>query len=258
LANAVFLAAERIAGRATTHFITVADAMTRQYLAAGIGQPDHYTRIYSGFDLAPFLSSENDPALRRRLGLGPEDFVIGTIARLFRLKGHDDLFKAAPAILRQCPRARFLLVGEGEWRGRFESLARHLGLEKQFIFTGLVPPEEIPTLVGVMDVLVHLSRREGLPRALPQALAAGKPVIAYDCDGAREVCVDGHTGLLLPPGADVAPAVLSLAEDGVLRARLGYNGQLFVRENFAASTMVDHIHDLYLRLLPAYPAERHA
>ena len=57
-----------------------------------------------------------------------------------------------------------------------------------FIFAGLVPPTEVPKFVGIMEVLVHLSLREGLPRALPQALAAAKPVIAYDCDGAREVC----------------------------------------------------------------------
>ena len=49
-----------------------------------------------------------------------------------------------------------------------------------------------------MDALVHLSLREGLPRALPQALAAGKPVVAYDCDGAREVCRDGESGFLVP------------------------------------------------------------
>ncbi len=58
------------------------------------------------------------------------------------------------------------------------------------MFTGLVPPSAVPSLVGIMDLLVHLSLREGLPRALPQALAAGRPVAAYDADGAKEVCVD--------------------------------------------------------------------
>ena len=61
-------------------------------------------------------------------------------------------------------------------------------------------PEEVPQYIGIMDVLVHLSKREGLPRALPQAMAAGKPVIAMDSDGAKEVCIDGRTGCLLKPG----------------------------------------------------------
>jgi glycosyltransferase involved in cell wall biosynthesis len=213
LANAAFRAAERFAGARTTHFIAVAEAMIDQYLAAGIGRREQYTRVYSGFDLSSYQAAANDPATRRRLGLSADDFVIGKIARLFKLKGHDDLLAAAPAIARQCPKAKFLLVGDGLWRERLENQVRQLGLAAHFRFTGLVPPDAIPSLVGIMDVLVHLSRREGLPRALPQALAAGKPVVAYDCDGAREVCRDGHTGLLLPPGADISPAVLALAAD---------------------------------------------
>ena len=84
---------------------------------------------------------------------------------------------------------KFLLVGDGPWRGRLATRARALGLEKHFIFTGLIPPADMPSVVGLMDALVHLSRREGLPRALPQALAARKPVVASDCDGANEICL---------------------------------------------------------------------
>lgn len=249
--NALFRAAERFAGARTTHFIAVADALIEQYLAAGIGRREQYTRIYSGFELAPFLNTKNDPAMRQKLGLAAEDFVIGKIARLFKLKGHDDLLDAAPAIVRQCPQARFLLVGDGAWRERLEARARQMGLAAHFRFTGLVPPAEIPRLVGVMDVLVHLSRREGLPRALPQALAAGKPVVAYDCDGAREVCRHGQTGLLLPPGTDIAPAVLALAADPARRAQCGENGRQLVAQSFDAADMVNRIYDLYLRLQTA-------
>lgn len=175
-ANFVFRAAEKYAARTTTHFIVVADALRARYLAAGIGKPEQYTKIFSGFPLEPFLAAKNDPAIRARFGLQPGDFVVGKIARLFKLKGHDDLFAIAPELVRCCPQMKFLLVGAGEWRGRFENLAKSLHLERHFIFTGLVPPAEIPSLVGIMDALVHLSLREGLPRALPQALAAAKPV----------------------------------------------------------------------------------
>src|SRR5262249_26700177 len=150
--------------RVTTHFVSVADAMTRQYLAAGIGQPNQYTRILSGFRLEPFLSSSNDPALRARWNMTSDDIVIGKIARLFKLKGHDDLIKIAPALVRDCPRIKFLLVGDGPWRDRFIQQVKALNLEKHFTFTGLVPPAEIPRYVGIMDALVHLSQREGLPR----------------------------------------------------------------------------------------------
>ena len=254
-ANFLFRAAERRAARVTSHFVVVADAMTRQYLAAGIGRPDQYSRIASGFPLEPFLAAKNDLAGRARWGLAAEDIVVGTIARLFKLKGHDDLFAVAPALVRANPRLKFLLVGDGAWSGRFRAQARTLGLERHFVFTGLVPPDAVPALVGLMDLLVHLSRREGLPRALPQAMAAARPVVAYDCDGAGEVCLENETGFLVPPGdlATLRERLDRLAGDPALRARLGQRGQALARERFDVRRMVAQLHDLYLRLARATP-----
>ncbi|MFN7137748.1 MAG: glycosyltransferase family 4 protein [Limisphaerales bacterium] len=250
LANFIFRSAEKKAVSATTHFVTVANAMTEHYLAAGIGRPDQYTRIFSGFDIDPFISAVNDTSLRERLGLKPDDFVVGKIARLFELKGHDDLFAIAPELVRRCSRMKFLLVGDGPWRQKFEHQARALGLQNHFVFTGLVPPNEVPRYVGVMDALVHLSRREGLPRALPQALGAGKPVVAYDCDGAREVCMEDETGFLVNAGDldTLKNRLLRLAEDPQLCFRLGSKGREMVKRCFPVQQMVDEIYDLYLKL----------
>ena len=255
LANSAFRAAERYAARVTSRFVVVAQAMQQQYLAAGIGRPDQYTRILSGFGLEPFLRSANDLQLRARLGLAPDDIVIGKIARLFKLKGHDDLLEIAPELVRRCPRVRFLLVGDGPWRGRLEARVRSLGLERQVVFAGLVAPDAIAPLVGIMDLVVHLSLREGLPRALPQALAAARPVVAYDCDGAGEVCLENETGFLVRPGdlAGLRDRLLRLATEPVLRQRLGRRGQQFVRERFDVQRMVDDLHQLYLRLAGELP-----
>src|SRR6266699_4056934 len=256
LANALFRAAERHAGRVTTHFVVVARAMTEQYLAAGIGRRSQYTRIVSGFALQPFLSARNDPDLRERLGIGPGDFVVGKIARLSRLKGHDDLFNVAPQLVKRCPQMKFLFVGDGEWRGRFEWQARALGLSQHFVFAGLVSPNEVPRYAGIMDGLVHLSRREGLPRALPQALAAARPVVAYDCDGAREVCLENETGFLLRPGdlAGLKERLRRLALDATLRERMGQNGQELVKQWFPVESMIDQLHALYLKLFARHGA----
>jgi len=101
-----------------------------------------------------------------------------------------------------------------------------------------------------MDVVVHLSRREGLARALPQALAAGKPVVACDRDGAGEVCLDGETGFLLRPGdlAGLTSRLGRLAGDPGLRERLGRRGREFVRDRFGVEQMVDSLYALYLKL----------
>lgn len=257
LTNRLLCAAERHAGKVTTHFVTVAQAMTEQYLAAGIGRRDQYTRIFSGFHMQPFLSAQNNPALRARYNLQPDDIIIGKIARLFKLKGHDDLFSVAPRLVKSNPRIRFLIVGDGEWRKRFEACARESGLEQHFVFTGLVPPDEIPALIGIMDIVVHLSLREGLPRALPQALAARRPVVAYDCDGASEVCQEGRTGFLVPPGDlnRLGDRLLQLAGNPALREQLGRTGSGFVQENFGVERMVDQLQALYQALSPKSKSE---
>jgi glycosyltransferase involved in cell wall biosynthesis len=249
-ANFIFCAAEKNVAETTTHFIVVSDAMKEQYLGAGIGRLEQYTKIFSGFVLDPFLAAKNDLGLRAKLGFAPDDFVVGKIARLFKLKGHDDLFAVAPELVRANPKIKFLIVGDGEWRARFEKMAGEISLRNHFIFTGLVPPAEVPKYVGIMDALVHLSLREGLPRALPQALAAAKPVIAYDCDGAREICLDDKTGFLIQPGdlTDLKNRLLQLAVDSALRDKFSRAGQNLVRENFGVENMVDAIYNLYLKL----------
>ncbi len=146
---------------------------------------------------------------------------------------------------------KFLLIGDGILREQFERQLSAQGIRSHFVFTGLVPPSQIPGLTGIMDGLVHLSRREGLPRALPQALAAGKPVVAFDCDGAREVCINGKTGYLVEAG-DLAGLVTFLGlllSQEELRIRLGAQGQQFVKERFSEEKMVSDIYRLYQELL---------
>lgn len=253
MANFVFRTAEKAAANATDHFVVVAQAMRDQYLAAGIGKSSQYTRILSGFNIQPFLQSKNSPELRKRLGIGTDDIVIGKVARLFALKGHEDLLKVAPAIVQQEPRVKFLFVGDGSWRDRLQAEARARGVDSHIVFAGLLPPAQVPEYIGMMDMLVHLSVREGLPRALPQALAAGKPVIAYDCDGAREVCRDGETGFLVR-GRDtdaLQDRILRLARDMDLRQKLGATGQALVQKEFPVEKMVTALHELYVRLAQA-------
>ena len=250
LANKVFTAAEKYAARVTDHFFCSASAMTKLYLAAGIGKPSMFTRIFSGFDLQPFLEAQNDLALRKKLGLAENHFVIGKIGRIFKLKGHADLLAAFVKILPQIPHARLIFVGDGSLRGEIENQIRSLGLGGKVVFTGLVPPGEVARHVGIMDCLAHLSYREALSRALPQALAAAKPVVAYAFDGADEVCLENETGFVVRTGDTDAAAekLLRLANDSEMRNRFGRRGQQFVRENFSVEKMVDDQYAVYEKL----------
>ena len=250
-ANVLYKNAERLAGRVTDHYISVADAMSQRHLSAGIGNPEDYTRVFSGFDIDPYLRLSPEPQGRERWGLGKDDFVIAKVARMFQLKGHDDLFDIAPDLVRRIPNAKFLLIGGGEWEAKFRQRAQDLDLEDRFVFTGLVPPESIPELLGASDVLVHLSYREGLPRALPQAMAAARPMVAYDNDGAPEVCRPGETGELAPCG-DALSALEGLCRIAADRPRaraMGVAGREFVRERFSITNLVDQQNAVYRQLL---------
>jgi glycosyltransferase involved in cell wall biosynthesis len=250
LGNWLFRWAEQVAAEWTTRFVSVADAMTEQYLAASVGLPSQFVTIHSGMNVEAFVNARPDEKLCATLGLRPSDVVIGKVARLFRLKGHKFLFEAAPLIVAAVPNAKFLLVGDGIYRERFEHEARQLGMHERFVFAGLVPPAEIPQYMALMDVLVHLSLREGLPRTLPQALACGKPVVAFDVDGAREICVDGETGFLVraEDATKLATVVIRLLQDSEMATRMGAQGRRLVRERFTEELMVHRIDELYQQL----------
>lgn len=248
LAYRAYVLAEKWAAKRTAHFISVADAMTRTYVDAGVAGHERFTTVYSGFDVEPFLSPARSPAeIRRELGFGGDAVIVGKIGRLFHLKGHEFLLAAAPAIVAANPHVRFLLVGDGILRGQIDRQIREIGLTDHFRFTGLVLPERIPELIHAMDVVVHTSQWEGLARVLPQALIAGKPVVSYDVGGAREVVVPGETGFLLPRDSvrELADAVVTLVADPALRDRFGTTGRERFTERFRHQTMTRRIREVY-------------
>ena len=254
LARAFFEHCERWAAARCHRMISVADAMTDLMVRAGVAPRDKFTTIYSGMDVEPFLQADRSrQAVRQRYGITDDQVVIGKIARLFHLKGHADLITAAAQVAQHHPEVRFLLVGDGILREPLMRRIESLGLSEQFLFTGLVPPSEVAPLIGAMDALVHTSYREGLARALPQALIAGRPVVSYDIDGAREVVVSGETGFLVPPGDTraLAGSLSALVSDASLRRRLGRAGQSRLSERFAHPTMTRQIRALYEQILRA-------
>lgn len=234
---------------------------------------------------------ESRDEVRARLGLAPHDFVIGTVARLAEHKGHDDVLDALGDDLKAHPQWKLLWVGDGWWRERLVARARGLGLDvaeldrdaarrsrgagseesgnanrptspplptpnsptssAQLLITGLVSPDRIPGLMRAMDVLVHPSYREGLPRTVPQALLCGTCPIAYDTDGTPEVCKEMKTGRLVKTGdrAGLREAVRWAAENPVAREALAARGREDCRERFSAERMVEELEKVYASAL---------
>ena len=250
--NWLYIKLEKICAKLSHKIITVSDTMRDKALQEKIGTPSLYQTIYSGMNIKPFI---NAPQLRKemreQLNIKDSDLIIGKIARLFHLKGHDFVLECAPEIIRRVPDARFLFIGDGILKTDLDTQIKQLKLEEHFIFTGLVPPDTIPSLTACMDLLVHTSLREGLARALPQAMAAGVPVVTFDIDSAHEVVQNGINGYLIPSGDKDAfiEKVVSILTNPVLRQKLSRESQKAVLPRFDADYMVQEIATTYQELL---------
>ena len=250
--NWLYRKLERLAGSWTTKIITVSDAMLEGASSAGVAPKEKFITIYSGIETGKFVDLKCDVrAIKARFGIPVNAPVVGKIARLFPLKGHEYLMQAAPLIVKEFPDVRFLLIGDGILKEGLRNEAKRLGILDNFVFAGLILPDDIPPLIYAMDVLVHTSLREGLARAIPQALLCAKPVVTFDIDGAREVVKDGRTGYIVLPKDTKALAekVISLLKDRTKSSQFGEEGKRIAAPLFGVDTMVERIDALYRELI---------
>ncbi len=251
--NRLYIAIEKAAAKRTDYFISVADAMTEQSKAEGIGVDKPYVTAYSAIDEEQFLTPippEQRREFRRKYGIPKDAVVLVTIARLFELKGHDYIIASARELARRFDNVLWLFVGDGNLADVYKGQIQDLGLVDRFRFTGLMSPERIPLAIQSSDILVHCSLREGLARTLPQAMLCARPAISFDVDGAREV-VNENTGRLIEPKNvhQLIEACAELIQDRALREKLGQAGRESVKTKFAPDTMVDTIEEVYRKLL---------
>lgn len=251
--NKFYITIEKSAAKRTDFFISVADAMTAQATAAGIGRGEQFVTAYSAIEEDDFLepiSEEHKKDFRRKYEIPEDAIVLITIARLFMLKGHQYIIESAKQLSKRFEKCVWLFVGDGNLAEHFKKQVRQLGLAEKVKFTGLLPPSEIPLAIQSSDILVHCSLREGLARTLPQAMLCGKPVVSFDVDGAKEV-VNENTGRLIEPKnvEQLTEACAELIKDKDLRDKLGQAGRESVKEKFAPQTMVDTIEAVYRKSL---------
>ena len=252
IVNRTWWLAKKICAPVTDFFISVSEVISEKAIAAGIAKPEKFRTIYSGMELDWFLNAKFDAEkVRKEFGIPLDVPVVGKIARLFPLKGHDQLMDAAPEIVKRIPNVRFFLIGDGILLEHLQERAKEYGIFDNFVFAGLIDRTRIPEIISAMDVVVHTSLREGLARVLPQALAMGKPCVSFDIDGAREVVINDKTGYLVEAfdSVGLADGVVRLLENEELRRQFGENGRRHVDPNFRAEKMVTDISEVYQMLL---------
>ncbi len=251
--NGLYVAIEKKAAKKTDYFICVADAMTAQALAAGIGEPEKFVTAYSAVDEDAFLQAlpqEQITEFRVNFGISKEAVVLVTVARLFELKGYDYIIESAKVLSKRFDKVVWLFVGDGNLSQFYKDEVTKLGLAHCVKFTGLLPPSRIPLVLQSSDILVHCSLREGLTRAIPQGMLCGLPAVAFDLDGTKEV-VNENTGRLIEAQnvEQLINACAELIENMPLTCKLGDNARDSVKEKFAPNTMVDVIEGVYKQLL---------
>jgi glycosyltransferase involved in cell wall biosynthesis/ribosomal protein S18 acetylase RimI-like enzyme len=220
-----------------------------------IGRPSRAHHLGNGTDLTEFDPTAVDPArlesLRRELGIGPGDRVVGMVGRLVREKGYGEFFHAARTIRARHPDVVFLAVGPSDPDKDDDLTASDRDAAgSDVVFTGY--RADVRDLLALMDVFVLPSWREGMPRSAIEAAAMGRAMVLTDIRGCREVARDGVEALLVPPrDADrLTSAIERLLEDDDLRARMSAAAFARARERFDERAVAARVAEVYRQLLP--------
>lgn len=257
-----FLQVERLA----MHFCDLLLSQNREDIRValhdGICRPSQIAYLGNGIDISFFDATHVDSAataeLRRQLGVGPNEFLVGMIGRLVRLKGYYDYLAAARILVQSGVPVKFLAVGptmpEKADALSPEELIASYGLADRMIYLGV--RDDIRELLAAMDVVVLASYAEGIPRVLMEAAAMGKPAVGTDVRGTREVIVPEETGLLVPPRhpEGLAAAINRLLADRPAAECMGQAGRRRAEAQFDERDYFWRTDDVYRRLL----ARKHA
>lgn len=234
---------DRLTLRHADHVVTVCRPFAEKLLQRGVRSPN--LCVVSNFVVPrPRPPAGSRERIRARLGIGLQERIFITIGRLSLEKAQQDLIAAFRKTLERTSgqALRLILVGDGPERARLTDLAAPLG--SKVLFTGHVAdPWE---LLHAADVFVLPSHSEGSPLVMFEAMAAGLPIAATAVGGVPETLEDGSTGLLVPPGEPgaLADALVRLASDGALRARLG-NAAAAALKKFSPDGYASRMLDIY-------------
>jgi glycosyltransferase involved in cell wall biosynthesis len=248
----VFRAIETVLARSTDALVAVSPQVRDELVRFGVAPAAKFAVVRLGIELEPRVACDEDQAaIRARIGVSPDRFVVGWFGRMTAVKRTDDLLDALTALRERGVDALLLLVGDGADRERLERLAHGRGLAKSVLFLGY--QEDVARWYAACDAIVLTSASEGTPVTLIEALAARRPVVATRVGGVEDVVQDGVTGHLVRPGDThaLAERLALLAADPELRRRMGEAGRAQVLQRYAVERLVDDVDRLYRSLLAA-------
>jgi glycosyltransferase involved in cell wall biosynthesis len=239
----------RVAGSFADRFCCVSDDIAEAVSAHGTVARRKVSVVLNGIDTAAFESAGDSDSLRQSLGIPRGAPLIGTVGRLNEVKRQDLLIRGFANIAKHDPGPHLLLVGDGPELQHLQQLAAELGLSGRVHFAGYqARPEHF---LHLMDVFALTSRLEGMPLAILEAWATGRPVIASRVGGVPGIVTDGRTGILFESGDEAAltQAIRRLLASPGDARQLGEAGRDYVRSRFDLRAMAESYDQHYRELL---------
>jgi glycosyltransferase involved in cell wall biosynthesis len=234
-----------LAGSFADRFCCVSDEIAEAVRAYGTVAHQKVSVVPNGVDTAAFASTEDRDSLRRSLGIPRDVPVIGTVGRLNEVKSQDLLIRGFANIATVNSMPHLLLVGDGPEFQRLRQLAADLGISDRVHFTGYQARPD--RFLHLMDIFALTSRREGMPLAILEAWAAGRPIIASRVGGVPGIVTEGHTGMLFDSGDEAAltHAMTHILANPLEARRLGEAGRDYVRSRYDLRVMADSYEQHY-------------
>jgi glycosyltransferase involved in cell wall biosynthesis len=242
---------ERGAYRVARAIVANCDYVRSQLIEEGVPQEKVVT-IHNGLDsdrFAPRANLNRAEALARlSVSAEPSSRFVGIVANLRPVKDHQTFLKAMQLVSRAVPESAFLLAGEGNLLADLKELAVQLGIAERTFFLGACRTTE--EVLALSEVCVLSSVSEGFSNSILEYMAAGRPVVATDVGGVREVVTEGETGYLLTPGdcQTLADRVIYLLKNPKEAQLMGEKARNVVSREFSTTRQLERVEELYERL----------
>jgi len=244
---------ERTLGRFTDAMICASRTETDEALRMRLIPPERLHTLPDGVDLDELPTHVDHIDVRRRLGINMATHLVVMTGRLDPPMDPGTLLRAARHVLRVEPRTHFVIAGEGELLDFSRHLARQLDIHAAVLCTG--HRADATEIAAVAQINVFSASHGAPPLEMLESMGLGRPFIAGDIDGCREVITHGRTGVLFPPADEriLAGAVLKLLGDRDLSARLGTSAREYIRTAHDVHTWARAVEDVYLNALARKP-----
>jgi glycosyltransferase involved in cell wall biosynthesis len=248
MTRSLYIGLERFFATFSSRLIAVSKPNIEKGLANKICKEDKFALIYNGIDIEKFQRQVDKRTMCSELGLDPECKIVGMVGRLDKQKNPLDFIHAAAMVVAKYPKVQFVIAGDGPLRPECESLIKELNLSGKFFLLGY--RNDINKIYPILTMTTLSSLWEGLPVVFQESMVAGKPIVANDVDGARDVITDGKTGYLVTPRQpqEMANRMLTLLSDDDLCNQMGTTAREHAAQ-YSSNNMVKQIVTLYVVLL---------